>query len=77
METPEISALKPPDARGYFRFHKLGEDYTLEEIRAHPAQHPQADPLPGACASPPPALPDAGKPRQKSRPAGAVFPLLL
>lgn len=27
-------ALKPPDAKGYFRFHKLGEGYTLEEIRA-------------------------------------------
>ena len=27
-------ALKPPDARGYFRFHKLGEVYTLEEIRS-------------------------------------------
>ena len=27
-------ALKPPDARGYFRFHKLGEGYTLEEIRS-------------------------------------------
>ena len=27
-------ALKPPDAEGYFRFHKLGEGYTLEEIRA-------------------------------------------
>lgn len=26
-------ALKPPDARGYFRFHKLGAGYTLEEIR--------------------------------------------
>ncbi|MEI3121033.1 MAG: relaxase/mobilization nuclease domain-containing protein [Eubacteriales bacterium] len=30
-------ALKPPDAKGYFRFHKLGEDYTLEEIGWHPA----------------------------------------
>lgn len=26
-------ALKPPDAKGYFRFHKLGKGYTLEEIR--------------------------------------------
>ena len=25
--------LKPPDAGGYFRFHKLGEGYTLEQIR--------------------------------------------
>ena len=25
-------ALKPDGAKGYFRFHKLGEDYSLEEI---------------------------------------------
>jgi hypothetical protein len=26
-------ALKPPDADGYFRFHKLGEGYSLDEIK--------------------------------------------
>lgn len=26
-------ALKPPGAKGYFRFHKLGDDYALEQIR--------------------------------------------
>ncbi len=26
-------ALKPPDAKGYFRFHKLGGGYALEEIK--------------------------------------------
>lgn len=26
-------ALKPPDAKGYFRFHKLGDGYSLEEIK--------------------------------------------
>lgn len=26
-------AIKPPGAKGYFRLHKLGEGYTLEEIR--------------------------------------------
>ena len=26
-------ALKPPDADGYFRFHKLGEGYALEKIK--------------------------------------------
>ena len=26
-------ALKPPDAGGYFRFHKLGEGYSLDEIK--------------------------------------------
>ena len=25
--------LKPPDADGYFRFHKLGEGYSLEQIK--------------------------------------------
>ena len=25
--------LKPPDADGYFRFHKLGEGYSLDEIK--------------------------------------------
>ena len=25
--------LKPPGAKGFFRFHKLGEDYTLDAIR--------------------------------------------
>lgn len=27
-------AIKPPGGKGYFRLHKLGEGYTLEEIRA-------------------------------------------
>ena len=26
-------ALKPPGAKGYFRFHKLGEGYSLEEVK--------------------------------------------
>ena len=26
-------ALKPPDAKGYFRFHKLGNGYTLEQVK--------------------------------------------
>ena len=28
-----VPALKPPDAGGYFRFHKLGEGYSLDEIK--------------------------------------------
>lgn len=28
----KYAALKPPDANGYFRFYKLGEGYSLEEI---------------------------------------------
>lgn len=26
-------ALKPPDAKGYFRFHKLGQGYSLDEVK--------------------------------------------
>ncbi len=26
-------ALKPPDAKGYFRFHKLGDGYALEQVK--------------------------------------------
>ena len=80
MESPlKYPALKPPDAKGYFRFHKLGEGYTLEEIRGRILRniHKQA-PFPETCALPAPALPDAGKaPAKSHRPAGAVFPLLL
>ena len=26
-------ALKPPDAKGYFRFHKLGDGYALDQVK--------------------------------------------
>lgn len=29
----KFPAIKPPGGKGYFRLHKLGEGYTLEEIR--------------------------------------------
>lgn len=32
-------ALKPPGADGYFRFHKLGDGYALEEVRARILQN--------------------------------------
>lgn len=31
--------LKPPGAKGYFRFHKLGEGYTPEELAGRIAQN--------------------------------------
>ena len=34
-------ALKPPDASGYFRFHKLGEGYSLEQIKERILQNLQ------------------------------------
>ena len=34
-------ALKPPGAKGYFRFHKLGEGYSLDEIKSRILQNIQ------------------------------------
>lgn len=31
-EPLKYPALKPPDANGFFRFHKLGDEYTLDRI---------------------------------------------
>lgn len=31
-EALKYPALKPPGAKGFFRFHKLGEDYELERV---------------------------------------------
>lgn len=32
-ELLKYPALKPPDAKGYFRFHKLGDGYSLDEVK--------------------------------------------
>ena len=71
-------ALKPPDAKGYFRFHKLGEGYTLEEIRARILRniHKQP-PFPELVHHLPQHYRVRGSPRRTYRPAGAVLPLLL
>ena len=59
-------ALKPPDAKGYFRFHKLGEGYTLEEIRGRILRniHKQT-PFPEPARRPPRRYRTQGKPRPK------------
>ena len=59
-------ALKPPDAKGYFRFHKLGEGYTLEEIRGRILRniHKQA-PFPETVHCLPRRYRTRGKPRPK------------
>ena len=64
-------ALKPPDAKGYFRFHKLGEDYTLEEIRGRILRniHKQT-PFPEPARRPPRRYRTQGKPRPKSPACG-------
>ena len=44
-------ALKPPGAKGYFRFHKLGDAYTLEQIRLRILQNLRKQvPFPEAAA---------------------------
>lgn len=59
-------ALKPPDANGYFRFHKLGEGYTLEEIKARILRNLQKQvPFPEAAHKPPRRYRLRGKPRMK------------
>lgn len=40
-------ALKPPGAKGFFRFHKLGEGYSLEKVKARIYQNVRKqNPLP-------------------------------
>lgn len=47
-------ALKPPDAKGYFRFHKLGDGYTLEQVKERILQNVRKQiPFPEAEQKPP------------------------
>ncbi len=59
-------ALKPPDAGGYFRFHKLGEGYSLDEIKERILHNLQKQvPFPEAVHRPPRRCRVRGKPRKK------------
>ena len=59
-------ALKPPDAGGYFRFHKLGEDYTLDKIRERILHNLQKQvPFPEVVHRPPRRYRVRGQPRKK------------
>lgn len=59
-------ALKPPDAKGYFRFHKLGEGYSLEQIKERILHNLQKQvPFPEAVHRPPRHYRVRGKPRKK------------
>ena len=59
-------ALKPPDAGGYFRFHKLGEGYSLDEIKERILHNLQKQvPFPEAVHRPPRRCRIRGKPRKK------------
>ena len=58
--------LKPPDANGYFRFHKLGEGYSLEQIKERILQNLQKQvPFPVLEHKPPRRYRVQGKPRKK------------
>ncbi len=58
--------LKPPDADGYFRFHKLGEGYTLEEIKVRILQNLRKQaPFPEVEHRPPRRYRVRGQPRKK------------
>ena len=58
-------ALKPPGAKGYFRFHKLGTGYNLDEIKKRILRNIQKQiPFPEAEHSPPRRYHLRGKPRK-------------
>ena len=59
-------ALKPPDAGGYFRFHKLGEGYSLDEIKERILHNLQKQvPFPEVVHRPSRRCRVRGKPRKK------------
>lgn len=59
-------ALKPPGAKGYFRFHKLGDDYALEQIRNRILRNIQKqDPFPKLTHHPPRRCRLRGKSQKK------------
>lgn len=58
--------LKPPDADGYFRFHKLGKGYSLEQIKERILQNIQKQvPFPEPEHRPTRRYRVQGKPRKK------------
>lgn len=59
-------ALKPPDSKGYFRFHKLGKGYALEEVKDRILQNIRKQvPFPEADRWPNRHYHVRGKPRRK------------
>ena len=59
-------ALKPPDAKGYFRFHKLGKGYALETVKDRILQNiRKRSPFPEADQKPTKRYHIRGKPREK------------
>lgn len=59
-------ALKPPDAGGYFRFHKLGKGYSLDEIKERILHNLQKQvPFPEVVHRPPRRYRMRGNPRKK------------
>ena len=65
-EPLKYPALKPPGAKGYFRFHKLGAGYSLEEVKDRILQNIQKQvPFPEVEHRPPHRYRLRGKPRKK------------
>lgn len=67
-------ALKPPGAKGYFRFHKLGDDYALEQIRNRILRNIQKqDPFPKLTHHPPRRCRLRGKSQKKATGLRALY----
>ena len=65
-EPLKYPALKPPGAKGYFRFHKLGTGYSLEEVKSRILRNIRKEvPFPEAEHRPPRRYRLRGKPRKK------------
>lgn len=65
-EPLKYPALKPPGAKGYFRFHKLGAGYSLDEVKDRILQNIRKEiPFPEAEHRPPRRYRLKGKPRKK------------
>lgn len=64
-------ALKPPDAKGYFRFHKLGDGYALEQVKERILQNVRKQvPFPEVKQKPPQRYRYRGKFQQKRKITG-------
>lgn len=65
-EPLKYPALKPPGAKGYFRFHKLGAGYRLDEVKGRILQNIRKEiPFPEVEHRPPRRHRLRGKPRKR------------
>ncbi len=67
-EPLKYPALKPQGAKGYFRFHKLGEDYTLDRVKGRILENTKREaPFPVVSVAPRKPLRIIGHMRPKAR----------